>query len=93
MSAILFKQSVKVVVLDNRASAITGGQPTPEVADVIGALCRNYGVTYKMVDAQRCGEAELTRLLQRVVDATGIVVVVIKGACVRHARCRDDRGA
>ncbi|MDD1720502.1 MAG: thiamine pyrophosphate-dependent enzyme [Euryarchaeota archaeon] len=91
LSAILFRQSVKVFVLENRVSAITGGQPTPEASDLISALCRNYGVLYKEVDAQSCTEAALSDLLRMVNSTTGIIVVVIKGICKKYAACREDR--
>ncbi len=88
LSAILFKQSVKVFVLENRVSAITGGQPTPEASDLIGAICRNYGVSHKIVDAQRFSEAAMDGLLQMVNNVTGIMVVVIKARCAKY--CRGD---
>lgn len=91
LSAILFRQSVKVFVLENRVSAITGGQPTPEASDLISALCRNYGVLYKEVDAQSCTEAALNDLLRMVNSTTGIIVVMIKGVCQKYATCREDR--
>ncbi|MGZ4908272.1 MAG: thiamine pyrophosphate-dependent enzyme [Halobacteriota archaeon] len=91
LSAILFKQSVKVFVLENRVSAITGGQPTPEASDLINAICRNYGVIYKVVDAQSCSEAALNDLLQTVNNTTGMIVVVIKGTCQKYGACREER--
>lgn len=88
LSAILFKQSVKVVVLENKISAITGGQPTPEVSDLISTVCRNYGIFYRAVDAQQCSEAGFKNLLRMVSEITGIAVVVIKGTCQKHCRAR-----
>ncbi|MGZ4912279.1 MAG: thiamine pyrophosphate-dependent enzyme [Halobacteriota archaeon] len=95
LSAILFKQSVKVVVLENKVSAITGGQPTPEVSDLISALCRNYGVFHKVVDAQHCSEAGFKNLLRMVSEITGVTVVVIKGTCQKYggASRQDRRGS
>ncbi len=90
LSAILFKQSVKVFVLENRVSAITGGQSTPEASDLISAICRNYGVSYRIVDARRCSEAAMEGLLQMVNNVTGIMVVVIKARCAKYAACRED---
>ncbi len=89
LSAILFKQSVKVFVLDNRVSAITGGQPTPEVSDLASAICHNYGISYKIVEIKNYREAALHNLIRTVNDTAGITVVVIKGVCAKYGACPE----
>ena len=64
ISALVFKRNVKVFVLENRISAITGGQQTPVVSDLVGALCRNYGISYKIVNAIEMGEKSFENLLR-----------------------------
>ncbi len=83
-SAAVFKRNVKVFVLENRISAITGGQPTPEISDLVGALCRNYGITYKLVDATDMTEMSFVDLLRAVNNSTGTLVVVIRAACSKY---------
>ncbi|MGZ4891833.1 MAG: thiamine pyrophosphate-dependent enzyme [Halobacteriota archaeon] len=91
-SAAVFKRNVKVFVLENRISAITGGQPTPEVSDLVGALCRNYGITYKLVDAADMNEMSFADLLRAVSNSTGTLVVVIRAACSKYGP-RQNSGA
>ncbi|MGB9370993.1 MAG: thiamine pyrophosphate-dependent enzyme, partial [Halobacteriota archaeon] len=91
-SAAVFKRSVKVFVLENRMSAITGGQPAPEISDLVGALCRNYGITYKLVDATNMNEMSFADLLRAVNNSTGTLVVVIRAACSKYGR-RQNSGA
>ncbi|MGZ4861984.1 MAG: thiamine pyrophosphate-dependent enzyme, partial [Halobacteriota archaeon] len=91
-SAAVFKRNVKVFVLENRISAITGGQPTPEVSDLVGALCRNYGITYKLVDAADMNEMSFVDLLRAVSNSTGTLVVVIRAACSKYGP-RQNSGA
>jgi TPP-dependent indolepyruvate ferredoxin oxidoreductase alpha subunit len=81
-----------VFVLENRISAITGGQPTPEVSDLVGALCRNYGITYKLVDAADMNEMSFVDLLRAVSNSTGTLVVVIRAACSKYGP-RQNSGA
>ena len=92
ISAAVFKRNVKVFVLENRISAITGGQPTPEISDLVGAVCRNYGITYKLVNATDMNEMSYADLLQAASDSTGTLVVVIRAACSKYG-ARQNSGA
>jgi indolepyruvate ferredoxin oxidoreductase alpha subunit len=91
-SAAVFKRNVKVFVLENQMSAITGGQPAPEIADLIGAVCRNYGITYKLVDAAEMNEMSFADLLRAANNSTGTLVVVIRAACPKYGS-RQNSGA
>jgi indolepyruvate ferredoxin oxidoreductase alpha subunit len=86
ISALVFKRSVKVFVLENRISAITGGQQTPVVSDLVGALCRNYGVSYKIVNAMEMGEKSFDSLLRATNNSTGALVVVVRGTCPKYSQ-------
>jgi len=86
ISALVFKRSVKVFVLENRISAITGGQQTPVVSDLVGALCRNYGVSYKIVNAMEMGEKSFEGLLRATKNSTGAYVVVVRATCPKYSQ-------
>jgi len=87
ISAIVFKHNVKAFVLENRVSAITGGQSTPAVSDLVATICRNYGVPYTIVEAQDMDDVSLQNLLRAVSNSTGTIVVVLKAACPKHCGC------
>jgi indolepyruvate ferredoxin oxidoreductase alpha subunit len=91
-SAAVFKRNVKVFVLENRVSAITGGQPTPEISDLVGAVCRNYGITYKLVDATDMNVMSYADLLRAASDSTGTLAVVIRATCSKYGP-RPNAGA
>jgi indolepyruvate ferredoxin oxidoreductase alpha subunit len=86
VSAAVFKRNVKVFVLENKVSAVTGGQPTPAVSDLIGAVCRNYGLNYQIVNATDVNEASLARLLEVTNRSTGTYVIVVRASCPKRAR-------
>lgn len=85
VSAILYNYNVKVFVLENRVSAITGGQPVHEMSDLIGAICRNYGIYYKILDAVCTEQEKLKDIVQAVVDSRGVAVIVLKGSCPKYS--------
>ncbi|HXY87969.1 MAG TPA: thiamine pyrophosphate-dependent enzyme [Candidatus Acidoferrales bacterium] len=85
VSAILYNYNVKVFVLENRISAITGGQPVPEMSDLIGAICRNYGVYYKILDAACTEQEKFKDNVQTLVDTKGVAVIVLKGRCPKYS--------
>jgi indolepyruvate ferredoxin oxidoreductase alpha subunit len=86
ISALVFKRNVKVFVLENRISAITGGQQTPEVSDLVGAICRNYGISYKIVNATETSETSFTNLLRASRNSTGALVVVVRASCPKYSK-------
>ena len=90
ISAAVFKRNVKVFILENNVSAITGGQQTPEIADLASAVCRNYGITYKLIDAMKTDEKSFERLLRGAINTTGTLVVVLRAACPKY-RNRQNR--
>jgi indolepyruvate ferredoxin oxidoreductase, alpha subunit len=85
ISALVFKRNVKVFVLENRISAITGGQQSPVISDLVGALCRNYGVSYKIVYATEMDEKSFEDLLRATNNSMGAYVVVVRGTCTKHS--------
>jgi indolepyruvate ferredoxin oxidoreductase alpha subunit len=87
ISAIVFKHNVKAFVLENRVSAITGGQSTPAVSDLVAALCRNYGAPYTIVEAQEMDDVSLWDLVHAVSNSTGTSVVVLKATCPKYDGC------
>jgi indolepyruvate ferredoxin oxidoreductase alpha subunit len=84
VSALVFKRNIKVFVLENRISAITGGQQTPVVSDLIGAICRNYGISYKIVNATDMNEELYANLLRAIQNSTGAIVVVVRASCPKY---------
>jgi len=84
LSALVFKRNVKVFVLENRISAITGGQQTPEVSDLVSAICRNYGISYKIVNATETDEIVFENLVRATSNSTGALVVVVKASCPKY---------
>jgi indolepyruvate ferredoxin oxidoreductase alpha subunit len=84
ISALVFKRNVKVFVLENRISAITGGQQTPEVSDLVSAICRNYGISYKIVNATETDEIVFENLVRATSNSTGALVVVVKASCPKY---------
>jgi len=84
ISALVFKRNVKVFVLENRISAITGGQQTPEVSDLVSAICRNYGISYKIVNATETDETLFENLVRATSNSTGALVVVVKASCPKY---------
>jgi indolepyruvate ferredoxin oxidoreductase alpha subunit len=84
VSAAVFKRNVKVFVLENKVSAVTGGQPTPAVSDLIGAICRNYGLNYQIVNAGDVNEASLARLLEATSRSAGTYVIVVRASCPKY---------
>jgi indolepyruvate ferredoxin oxidoreductase, alpha subunit len=93
VSAVIFKRNVKVFVLENRISAITGGQLAPEVSDLVGAICRNYGITYKIVNATDMNEASFANLLRATSNSTGAIVVVVRASCPKYSKPGPNLGA
>ncbi|MGZ5501965.1 MAG: thiamine pyrophosphate-dependent enzyme [Halobacteriota archaeon] len=86
ISALVFKRNVKVFVLENRISAITGGQQTPVVSDLVGALCRNYGISYKIVNAIEMAEESFENLLRTTKNSKGAFVVVVRASCPKYSK-------
>lgn len=86
VSTVVFKRNVKLFVLENRMSAVTGGQRTPAVSDLIGAVCRNYGLTYQIVNAHDLNKASLAHLLQATSRSTGTHVTVIRASCPKYEK-------
>ena len=84
VSAILYNYNVKIFVLENKISAITGGQPVHEISDLIGAICRNYGIYYEVLDAIGTEQKKLEDVIRAVADSRGVVVIVLKGSCPRY---------
>jgi indolepyruvate ferredoxin oxidoreductase alpha subunit len=89
VSSFVFKRNVKVFVLENRTSAITGGQSTPPVSDLIGALCRNYGIGYQIMNAKDVNEVSLAHFLQVTRQSTGTYIIVVRASCPKHQSCVD----
>ncbi len=85
VSAILYNYNVKIFVLQNKISAITGGQPVHEISDLIGAICRNYGIHYEILDASGSEQIKLEEIIQAVVNSRGVVVIVLTGSCPRYS--------
>jgi TPP-dependent indolepyruvate ferredoxin oxidoreductase alpha subunit len=73
-------------VLENRISAITGGQQTPVVSDLVGALCRNYGISYKIVNAIEMAEESFENLLRTTKNSKGAFVVVVRASCPKYSK-------
>ncbi len=86
ISALVFKRNVKVFVLENRISAITGGQQTPAVSDLIGAICRNYGISHKIVNATEMSETSFMTLLRATSNSTGVLVVIVRALCPKYSK-------
>jgi indolepyruvate ferredoxin oxidoreductase, alpha subunit len=84
VSAVVFKRNVKIFVLENRMSAVTGGQLTPAVSDLIGAVCRNYGLNYQIVNVEDVSGASLARLLQATSRSMGTYVTVFRACCPKY---------
>ncbi|HYB59019.1 MAG TPA: thiamine pyrophosphate-dependent enzyme [Candidatus Acidoferrales bacterium] len=84
VNSAVFKRNVKVFVLENKMSAVTGGQPTPAVSDLIGAVCRNYGLNYQIVNAKDVNEESLARLLEATSRSSGTYVIVVRAPCPKY---------
>ena len=88
VNAIYNKAPMLILVLDNRTTAMTGGQPSPSRAIDIEQAARGLGVKYAYtVDPFNVDEAVkvLQEALSRVVKDGEVAVVVMKRACALEA--------
>ena len=71
-------RDVLVIVLQNRVSAMTGGQEVPDPGEVIRACCSDV-----VIIDEAAGKQAIKRLIMEKLGARGVSVIVVSGACRR----------
>ncbi len=71
-------RDVLVIVLQNRVSAMTGGQEVLDPGEVIRACCSDVTI----ID-ETAGKHAIERLIMEKLGARGVSVIVVSGACRR----------
>ena len=78
------KRDVLAIVLQNRVSAMTGGQDVPDMTRVIRACCNDVTVIDESAD-----QRFIERLIHGKLTARGVSVIVANGRCRKYYSDRE----
>jgi indolepyruvate ferredoxin oxidoreductase alpha subunit len=81
IEAVFHKKDVLVIVLQNTIAALTGGQVTPDMTDVIKSIVPESCIS---INVEGINEEKLLTILQSELNKKGISVILARGKCTSY---------